>query len=173
MDEVELFVNGKSLGRKAMPKNGHLSWDAVYQPGKVKAVGYKNGKKALERTIETTGAPARLSLEADRQAINADGTDVAVLAVGVLDKKGRMVPDADIDLNITVDGDMRILGVGNGNPTFQAKERPTDGKGKTFTVKTFNGLAQILVQAGNQPGGSTVTVTAEGVAPATITLAGR
>lgn len=173
MDEVELFVNGKSLGRKAMPKNGHLSWDAVYQPGKVKAVGYKNGKKVLERTIETTGAPARLSLEADRQSINADGTDVAVLAVGVLDKKGRMVPDADIDLNITVDGDMRILGVGNGNPTFQAKERPTDGAGKTFTVKTFNGLAQILVQAGSQPGGSTVTVTSEGVAPASITLTGR
>ena len=71
-DEVELTVNGKKLDRKPMPRNGHLSWKAVFQPGAVKAVGYKNGKKILARTVETTGAPARISLTADRPVIQAD-----------------------------------------------------------------------------------------------------
>lgn len=163
MDEVELFVNGKSLGRKKMPKNGHLSWEALYQPGYVKAVGYKNGRKALTETIRTTGAPAALQLEADRPLINADGTDVAVVAVKVVDKKGRFVPDANIDLNLSIEGDMKILGAGNGNPTFQAIERPADGDGKKFSIKTFNGLAQILVQAGSQPGDATLTVISDGI----------
>lgn len=170
MDEVELYVNGKSLGRKQMPKNGHLSWEAVYQPGSIKAVGYKNGKKMLTETIQTTGAPARLELSADRPIINADGTDVAVVTVKAVDKKGRFVPDADIDLDINVEGDMRILGVGNGNPTFQAKERPTDGAGKQFGIKTFNGLAQILVEAGTQPGTGTLTVTSEGIPAQTLQI---
>lgn len=158
MDEVELFVNGKSLGRKEMPKNGHLSWNAVYNPGYVKAVGYKNGRKAMETKIETTGDPAKLDLSADRYTIKADNMDVAVIAVKVLDKKGRFVPDADIDLNISVDGPARILGVGNGDPTFQVAERPNDGIGKTFSVKTFNGLAQIILQSTDDCGDATITV---------------
>ncbi|MDE6768377.1 MAG: DUF4982 domain-containing protein, partial [Muribaculaceae bacterium] len=104
MDEVELFVNGKSLGRKEMPKNGHLSWDAVYHPGKVKAIGYKNGKKVKETVIETTGEASKLALEADRSTINADNADVSVVAVKVLDKKGLFVPDANITLNIVAEG---------------------------------------------------------------------
>ncbi|MDE6270056.1 MAG: DUF4982 domain-containing protein, partial [Muribaculaceae bacterium] len=170
MDEVELFVNGKSLGRKAMPKNGHLSWEAVYKPGTVKAIGYKNGKKAMETKIETTGEPARLELTADRKNIKADNADVSVLAVKVVDKKGRFVPDANIPVNITVEGPARILGVGNGDPTFKAAERPTDGVGKTFTVNTFNGLAQILIQSGAEAGESLVTVTSEDVPAGTITI---
>lgn len=159
MDEVELFVNGKSLGRKSMPKNGHLSWTAVYKPGYVRAVGYKNGKKAMETKIETTGKSEKLELSADRSAIKADNMDVAVIAVKVLDKKGRFVPDSNIDLNISVDGPIRILGVGNGNPTFKESERPTDGIGKQFSVKTFNGLAQILIQSSNHAGIGTISVT--------------
>lgn len=158
MDEVELIVNGKSLGRKEMPKNGHLSWEAVYKPGYVKAVGYKNGKKAMETKIETTGEAARLGLSADRNAINADNMDVAVVTVKVLDHKGRFVPDANIALNIKADCPVRILGVGNGDPTFKAVERPTDGIGKEFTVNTFNGLAQILVQSAGADGAATLTV---------------
>ncbi|MDE6795917.1 MAG: DUF4982 domain-containing protein [Muribaculaceae bacterium] len=163
MDEVELFVNGKSLGRKEMPKNGHLSWDAVYQPGKVKAIGYKNGKKVKETVIETTGEASKLALEADRSTINADNADVSVVAVKVLDKKGRFVPDANITLNIAAEGPIRILGVGNGDPTFKAAERPTDGKGKTFSVDTFNGLAQILVQSESLGGTGKLTVSSDNI----------
>ncbi len=170
MDEVELFVNGKSQGRQAMPKNGHLSWKTIYQPGKIKAVGYKNGKKAMETVVETTGAPACLELTADRDAIKADGKDVSVITVTVLDKKGRFVPDANIDLSIKVEGPVKILGVGNGNPTFQAKERPTDGEGKTFSVKTFNGLAQILLQSEKTEGECKVIVSSEGIPQQTLLI---
>lgn len=160
MDEVELFVNGKSLGRKEMPRNGHLSWEAEYMPGNVKAVGYKNGKRAMTTRIETTGAPAKLELASDRQVIKADNMDVSVVQVKVLDKKGRFVPDANIDLDISVDGPIRILGVGNGDPAFRATERPADGVGKSFSVKTFNGLAQILIQSGSENGDGLLSVSA-------------
>lgn len=163
MDEVEFFANGKSLGRKQMPKNGHLSWKAVYKPGNIKAVGYKNGKKAMETKIETTGDAAKLDLNADRTNIKADNMDVSVVAVKVLDSKGRFVPDANIDLNITADGPIRILGVGNGDPAFRAAERPNDGVGKKFSVKTFNGLAQILVQSTDDAGVGTLTVVADNI----------
>lgn len=163
MDEVELFANGKSLGRKEMPKNGHLSWDAVYQPGYIKAIGYKNGKKAMETKIETTGEAAKLNLSADRNSIKADNMDVAVVTVKALDKKGRFVPDANVELEITAEGPIRILGVGNGDPAFQAAERPTDGIAKKFNVKTFNGLAQILVQSEPNPGDGILNVKADGI----------
>lgn len=170
MDEVELFVNGKSQGRQAMPKNGHLSWKTVYQPGKVKAVGYKNGKKAKETVIETTGAPARLELTADRKSIKADNMDVSVVTVKVLDKKGRPVPDANIDLDLSVEGPIRILGVGNGNPTYRTAERPTDPNAKTFTVKTFNGLAQILLQSDKSQGEATLSVSSDAIPRQTLTI---
>ncbi len=170
MDEVELFVNGKSLGRKQMPKNGHLEWDAIYQPGKVKAVGYKNGKKVKETVIETTDDPSRIVLEADRSQIKSDNRDVAVITVRALDKKGRFVPDANIKLSLKAEGPVRILGVGNGDPTFKAVERPYDGNDKEFEVSTFNGLAQILLQSEEGAGAATLTVTAPGLPAATIPI---
>lgn len=162
MDEVELFVNGRSMGRKEMPRNGHLSWQCVYRPGNIRAVGYKSGKKALERKIETTGDPAKLYLSADRTVINADNADVAVVTLQVVDKKGRFVADACVDVEITASGPIRILGVGNGDPAFRDVERPA-GDTKSFSVKTFNGLAQILVQSEKQPGDCVLSVSADGI----------
>ena len=160
-DEVELTVNGKKLDRKPMPRNGHLSWKAVYRPGAVKAVGYKNGKKLLTRTVETAGAPARISLTADRPVIRADNRDVAVCNIELQDKKKRFVPTACSDLTITVSGPVRILGVGNGNPAYQATERPADADARTCQVKTFNGLAQVLLQSTGEVGEATLTVVSE------------
>lgn len=159
-DEVELTVNGKNLGRKTMPKNGHLSWTAIYQPGTVKAMGYKNGKKILTRNVETTGAPARISLTADRSVIRADNRDVAVFRVELQDKEKRFVPTACDDLAITVNGPVRILGVGNGDPAYQTTERPTDTNTRTYQVKAFNGLAQVLLQSTGEAGEATLTVGA-------------
>ena len=160
-DEVELTVNGKKLGRKPMPRNGHLSWKAVYRPGAVKAVGYKNGKKRLARTVETAGAPARISLVADRSAIRADNRDVAVCNIELQDKKKRFVPTACNDLTITVSGPVRILGVGNGDPAYQATERPGDANARIYRVKAFNGLAQVLLQSTGEAGEATLTVVSE------------
>ena len=151
-DEVELWVNGKNLGRKTMPKNGHLEWDTVYQPGKVRAVGYKNGKKVKEEIIETTGDASQIVLSVDRSTIKADNRDVAVVTVALKDKKGRFVPTACNNIKISLDGNARILGVGNGDPAFQGAEHPADLNCKSFSVPAFNGYAQILIQSTNEAG---------------------
>lgn len=116
-DEVELFLNGTSLGRKTMERNSHLDWAATYAPGTLSARGYKNGRLSSETKIETTGAPATLLLTADRAQIAADGRDVAVLTVAALDSAGRVVPTANLTVNFSLSGDGRIIGVGNGDPS--------------------------------------------------------
>lgn len=161
-DEVELKVNGKSLGKKQMPKNGHLEWEATYQPGKVVAVGYKNGKKIKTETIETTGNAAIIVPVADRNTIKADGKDVAVVNIALKDKKGRFVPTACNELTLHIDGNARILGVGNGDPSFKDVERPTDDV-KNFTVKAFNGYAQVLVQSTPDAGNVELTISSNGL----------
>ena len=171
MDEVELAVNGKSLGRKTMPRNGHLAWDAVYQPGKVTATGYKNGKKAMTAKVETSGAPAKINATADRQLIKADNHDVAVVNITLSDSKKRFVPDGCVTLDLAVDGPVRILGVGNGDPAWQDAERPADPMSRTFKVKTFNGMAQVILQAaGNEAATATLAVSSEGLQPATVSV---
>ena len=162
-DEVEVFVNGKKMGRQFMPKNGHLEWKVVYQPGHVKAVGYKNGKKILVKKVETTGEASAIVLSADRTAIASDNRDVAVCRVELQDKKGRFVPTACHDLKLTVSGPVRILGVGNGDPAYQASERPVDSEARTYQVKSFNGLAQVLLQSTREAGTATLTVEGEGL----------
>jgi len=169
-DEVELTVNGKSLGRKPMEKNGHLSWKAVYNPGAVKAAGYRNGKRILTEKVETAGAPARLSLTAHRPSIRADKKDVAVFRVELQDKKKRFVPTACDELTISVSGPVCILGVGNGDPAYQAAERPTDAAAHTFRVKAFNGLAQILLQSTGEAGEAVLTVGAAHIPAASFVL---
>lgn len=169
-DEVELTVNGKRLGRKPMPHNGHLSWKAVYQPGVVKAVGYKNGKKLLTRTVETTDESARIVLTPDRPLIQADNRDVAVVRVELQDRKKRFVPTACDELSITVSGPVRILGVGNGDPAYRATERPTDADARTYRVKAFNGLAQILLQSTGMAGDATLTVSGDNLPAAAYTF---
>ena len=169
-DEVELFVNGKSVGRKVMPKNGHLEWQTVYRPGKLKAVGYKNGRKILTKVVETTGKAEKLQLECDRNAIASDNRDVAVVTVRLVDRKGRFVPDANVGLSISVDGPARILGVGNGDPAYQASERPSERGARSYEVSTFNCLAQILLQSDGGKGPVTLTVSGDGLMPSDISV---
>jgi len=169
-DEVELSVNGKSLGKKPMPKNGHLAWKAVYKPGAVKATGYKGGKRILTETVETTGDASQIAVSADKKQIKADGRDVAVCRIELLDKKKRFVPTACEELQLTVSGSANILGVGNGDPAWQAQERPADPEARTFTVKSFNGLAQVLLQSNGGAGQCTLTVSGKGLRPASCTL---
>lgn len=161
-DEVELIVNGKKMERKTTVKNGHLSWKTVYYPGKVKAIGYKHGKIVLSRMLETTDAPARLSLTADRSIIQADNRDVAVVRVELQDAKKRFVPNACNELMLTVSGPIRILGVGNGDPAYRSTERPANAHARSYRVKAFNGLAQVLLQSTGEVGNAKLTVHAEG-----------
>ncbi len=151
-DEVALYVNGKNLGRKKMPHDGHLEWTAVYKPGNVKAVGYKKGRKVMEKTVATAGAPAFLKVEIDRNWLRADGQDLAVLTVVVEDAQRRFVPTACVPVTITIEGPLRILGCGNGDPAFRDRERPEDPEARSFTIDTFNGLAQVLIQSTGKTG---------------------
>ena len=146
-DEVELIVNGKKLGRQTMPKNGHLKWQAVYQPGKVVAIGYKNGKRMLTQQVETTKPAYKIVMKTDRQTISADGRDVAVVTVEVQDTKGRIVPDACPMLTFKLAGDGRILGVGNGDPSYLGADHPNHNDCHEFSIPAFNGLAQVIIQS--------------------------
>ena len=124
----------------------------------------------LTSEIQTTGSAARISASADRTSIKADGADVAVVTISLTDRKGRFVPDACEDIRISVDGPVHILGVGNGDPAWQTPERPSDPDARTFSVKTFNGLAQVLLQSSGAKGPATLTLEADGIAPFTLDI---
>lgn len=169
-DEVELTVNGRNLGRQTMPRNGHLKWKAVYQPGKVVAVGYKNGRRIMSKTIETTKPAAKIVLRSDRQTIDADGRDLAVVTVEIQDIKGHIVPDASPLLTFCLDGDGRILGVGNGDPSYLGADHPQGKDCKAFVIPAFNGLAQVLVQSSHSPAVLTLTASAEQLKNGNLTI---
>ena len=172
-DEVELFCNGKSLGRQTMPRYGHLEWTAVYRPGRLKAVGYKAGRRVCQTVVATAGAPAQIRAAADRTLLAADGADVAVVDITLHDRRGTLVPDANVPLTLSVEGNACILGVGNGNPAMQAAEQPAERQAKKFSVETFNGCAQVILKTTDQPGDITLTVAADGCRTATVTMKSR
>ena len=115
-EEVELFLNGKSLGRKSMPKLGHLEWKVPYKPGNLLARGYQNRKEIVSQKVETTGKPAMIQLIPERSTIRADGEDLAIIAIQVLDDQARLVPTAENEVSFLITGAGRILGTGNGDP---------------------------------------------------------
>jgi beta-galactosidase len=151
LDSVELFLNGKSQGSKKVEPLTHLEWSVKYEPGVLEARGTKDGKVVLTEKRETTGDPVAIRLTSDRTEINADGEDVAVLKVGVLDKEGRMLPTAHNMISFKVTGEGALIGVGNGDPNCQESDK--DPK-----RSLFNGLAQVIVQSTRSPG--TITVEA-------------
>ncbi len=168
-DSVELFLNGKSLGTRDWTgvKETHLSWQVPYEPGTLKAVGKKAGKVVAEDTVETTGAPARLELVADRTTIRPDGQDLAFVTVRVLDAKGRLCRSAgNLAVQFDLSGGGAIAGIDNGDPT---NHEPFKGPTKTAAShKTFNGLAIVVVRAPRTGAFLMLKAQAAGVAPATV-----
>lgn len=164
-EAVELFLNGVSLGKKAMPRNGHLEWQVVYHPGTLEARGLRDGKVVQTARIETTGASAKLVLEPDRTAIRADGMDMVVVAVSTVDSQGRHVPTADNLVHFSVIGG-RIIGVGNGDPSCHESDKGSERS-------LFNGYAQVIVQAAREPGAIRLTAHADGLASAEQTVVSR
>ena len=170
-EEAELFVNGKSMGRKVKgrdrttiivdflryePKTFDspyiLSWEVPYQPGSIKVVGYNGGKVILEKEIRTAGKPARVSLSVDRSTISAQGKDLAYVTVHIEDKNGNFCPLADNLVKFSVSGAGEIVAVDNGNSTsldsFQDSQR-----------KAFNGLALVIL--GSEGEASNITLEAK------------
>jgi beta-galactosidase len=151
LDSVELFLNGKSQGSKKVEPLTHLEWSVKYEPGVLEARGTKDGKVVLTEKRETTGKPESIKLTADRTEISADGEDVAVLRVELLDGAGRAIPTAANLISFKATGEGALIGVGNGDPNCQESD-------KEPKRSLFNGLAQVIVQSTRTPG--TITVEA-------------
>jgi beta-galactosidase len=116
-DEVELFLNDKSLGKKTMEKNSHLEWEVKYEPGTLLAKGFKGGNEIVVEKVETVDNPAVIQLTADRLSIKADRQDVSVITVRINDAKERFVPTAGNEIIFAIDGPGKIIGIGNGDPS--------------------------------------------------------
>ena len=155
LDQVELLVNGKSLGSQKVPRLGHVEWKFKYEPGVIEARGSKDGKVVLTEKRETTGAAVAIRLTADRMELNADGQDVSMVTVEALDKEGRAVPTASNLIGFKVAGEGALLGVGNGDPNCQESD-------KEPKRSLFNGLAQLIVQSVRHAGEIHIEAVKEG-----------
>ena len=163
-DEVELFLNGLSLGKKAKEKDVyHVFWRVPFQKGTLKAVSYKDGKEVLTREVKTTGDPISIKLTADRQTIKADGKDLSFITVEALDAEGNPVPVADNLINFTIEGDGFIAGTDNGDPTDpNSLKRPSR--------KLFSGKALAVVQSHKKAGKIILKATSSNLKQASIEI---
>jgi beta-galactosidase len=117
LEEVELLVNNKSAGRKVMEHNSHIEWMVPYETGKLEAIGYRDGKIFMTETVETTGSPKSIQLNAHKSELKADGQDLAIISVSTTDNEGRTVPVAGNLIEFSIEGPGKIIGVGNGDNT--------------------------------------------------------
>lgn len=157
--EVRLLLNGKSMGQKVMPQNGHLEWVVPYQPGRLEAIGLFPGKR-VSANIETTGAPAAIILTPAKTSLRADGLDGTVINVTVTDREGRPVPDATNLIRFRIKGFARIIGTGNGDPSSHEPDQCPEGK---WQRSLFSGKCQIILQSGRFAGPVTITAQSEGL----------
>ncbi|MBD0333536.1 MAG: glycosyl hydrolase 53 family protein, partial [Chitinophagaceae bacterium] len=158
-DDAELFLNGKSLGKKQMPRNSHLQWSVNYAPGILEAIAYKKGKKVVAK-VETTDAPAEVVVTPYKTTILADGRDATVINISVVDKQGREVPDANNLIYFSLKGDAKIIGVGNGDPSSHERDKYFDTAAQRHL---FNGKAQVIVLAGKVPSNIHFEARSEGL----------
>ena len=165
-DAVELFLNGKSLGRREKAHSyDRLTWDDVrYEPGSLRAIAYKNGQKWAEELVETTGKPAALQVTAEKTELKNDGTDLSFIRVAVVDSQGRVVPRSKNHLKFSVTGPAEIIATDNGDATsllpFQLSERDA-----------YNGLALVILRSQYMKQGKVVlTVESKGLPKQKVVL---
>ncbi len=165
--QVELFLNGQSLGKKTMPQYSHLEWEVKYEPGTLSAKGYNDeGKVIAETKVETTSAPAAIALEPDRTILKADGTDISLVTVKIVDAQGRTVPVANNPVTFKVTGAGHLLGLGNGDP---ACHEPDKGNQRS----AFNGLCLAIVQSSRTPGAITIQADSPGLKSGAVVIETR
>lgn len=162
-EEVELFLNGRSLGKRSMPRYEYLLWELEYEPGTLEARGFNGGKLAASDRVKTAGKPSKIALKSDILKLAADGRSVSPVEVAVVDREGNVVPYADNEIKFSVSLPAKIAGVGNGDPRSHEPD-------KSDTRRAFHGLCMVLVQAGAEPGEVVLRAEAEGLKPATLRL---
>ena len=164
-ESVELFLNGKSLGERKFSdtRDLHVVWNVPYAAGTLKAVAKNHGKTVCTDEVQTTGAPAKIVLTPDRTGISADGEDLSYVTIRIVDKEGRVCPDADNMVTFAVGGEGVLAGVGSGNAVsheqFKGHER-----------KAFHGLCLAVVQSGRKQGAISLSATSEGLQAAQVVI---
>lgn len=165
--QVELFLNGHSLGRKTMPRYSHLKWEVKYEPGILSGRGYNDESKIVAETkVESTGEPAAIALEPDRTILKADGADISLVTVKIVDAQGRTVPVANNLMTFEVTGAGHLLGLGNGDPACHEPD-----KGNQRSV--FNGLCLAIVQSSRTPGAITIHADSPGLKSTAVIIEAR
>jgi beta-galactosidase len=163
-EKVKLLLNGKVIGEQLADKYEMNTWEVPYQPGKLEAIGYTNGKEVSRFSVETTGDPASIQLIADRSTIAGDGWDAVPVTVQVLDAKGRLVRTANLPVDFEISGPADIIGMGNGDPNCHESD-----KGHKHSV--YNGLEQVILQSKpNANGQLTLTATSNGLKAASVII---
>lgn len=163
-DEVELFLNGKSFGKRSKSEDQlHVKWRVPYEPGKLKAISSKNNKQVLVREIQTAGEAFKLVLKVDRKNIKADNKDLSFITIEIVDKNGVLVPKANHLIKFSVSGNGTIAGVDNGSPVSMESF-------KSDQHTAMNGKALCIIRSNGKKGSITITAKSEGLQSSTITL---
>jgi beta-galactosidase len=164
-DEVELMLNGSTLGRKPAGKANRYtaSFDVTYEGGELVAIGYENGVEASRTILQTAGAPAAIRLTPDRGMLRAQFGDLSYVTVEVLDKNGNVVHNADNNVYFTAHGAGSLLAVGNGNPL---SEEMYVGNQR----RVHEGRAMVVVRTSGEAGEIVLTAAADGVPPASVSI---
>jgi beta-galactosidase len=163
-DEVELFLNGESLGAKSKQDDDlHLCWQVDFQPGTLKAVSRKNGEVVLEKEIHTAGEASKIELVPDKEQVKSDHYDLVYVTVNILDSEGHFVPKADNVIHFEVEGGGKIVGVDNGYQanlsSFKAKE-----------IKAFNGKCLVIIQSNGKTENMILKAASDGLTQASIQI---
>jgi beta-galactosidase len=164
-EEVELFLNGTSLGRMQTNRENRFTanFKVDYKPGTLRVVGYSNGKEINSSELQTAGIPKKISLTADRATINADGQDLSYVTVEILDNKGLRNPTALNLINFKIEGPGKIISVGSsdpmGNQSFTLPER-----------KAYQGRCLVIIRAENRSGEIKLKAESDGIQPSEIKI---
>jgi beta-galactosidase len=162
-DEVELYLDGTSLGaRKASPFEPP-EWSVPWAPGELRAEGRRAGRAAATDAVRTAGGAVRVRVSADRSRLAADGEDALPVSAWVEDAQGRAVPTASVRIDFSVAGPARVIGVGNGDPLCHEPDRAA-------SRSLFNGLCQAILQSSGASGRAVVTASSPGLEPARIAV---
>jgi len=162
-DSVVLKLNGKLIGGQKVDRYEMNSWNVSYQPGKLEAFAYIKRKLVAVKQVATTGDAVQLRLSPYRKSLAGNGTDAMPITVEVLDAKGRAIPTAQHKVTFSISGPAQIIGLGNGDPNCHEAE-----KGNERSL--FNGLAQVIIQAGETNGEVVLIASAPGLKPAKLTI---
>ena len=164
-EEVELFLNGKSLGSKKIDRDKilHFEWLVPWAPGILKAVGRNAGKEICSNIVQTAGAPNKVVLASDRAEITADGWDLSYVEARIVDANGTVCPNSDMLLKFKIEGAGTILGIGNGDAASMESF-------KGNSVHTYRGLCRVVIKSTKKAGTIQLTGSAEGLKAATVDI---